>query len=146
MKACCPPGIDNNYSVAWDSGIAVPRGLCVGEVPSKLSGTIMFLAIAKAMCLSDTLPVDSSWRSHFTSDLGRWQILFEQDADTLSNFRAAVSSVWSVDISASEHVRSPDSDSMAMFQGLAVSLASSAQRSLGFRGSCEHGLIDSQER
>lgn len=54
-------GFDADYSKAWNSGTNVIRSLLAGNLPSPLNDTIMFLAIAKAMCLSGSAPALSTW-------------------------------------------------------------------------------------
>ena len=138
-------GFDADYSNAWSSGINVMRNLYAGKLPSSLNDTIMFLAIAKAMCLSGSAPALSTWDSDFASDLGRWQILFKSDVDSLLDFREAVSSIWGIRLEHLSHVNSPDSETLSSFQELGVSLADDAELSLDLRG-LDDGLIASQER
>ena len=137
-------GFDADYSTAWSSGINVMRNLHAGKLPSSLNDTIMFLAIAKAMCLSGSAPALSTWYSDFASDIGRWQILFKSDIDSLLDFREAVSSIWGIRLEHLTHVNSPDSETLASFQELAVSLADDAELSFGLRG-LDDGLIASQD-
>ena len=138
-------GFDADYSKAWSSGINVMRNLYAGKLPSSLSDTIMFLAIAKAMCLSGSAPTLSNWDSDFASDMGRWQILFKSDVDSLLDFREAVSSIWGIRLEHLTYVNSPDSETLASFQELAVSLADEAELSFGL-GGLDDGLIASQKR
>ena len=137
-------GFDDDYSKAWTSGINVMRYLHAGKVPSSLNDTIMFLAIAKAMCLSGSAPTLSTWHSDFTSDVGRWQMLFSSEDGSLLAFQEAVSSIWGIQLEQLSHVNSPDSETLASFQELAVTLANDAELSFGLQGH-DYGLIASQK-
>ena len=138
-------GFDADYSKAWSSGTNFMRNLLAGKLSSSLNDTIMFLAIARAMCLSGSAPVLSTWYSDFASDVGRWQMLFKSENGDLLAFQEAVSSVWGISIEQLKHVNSPDSEALASFQELAVILADNAELSLGLREH-DHGLIASQKR
>ena len=138
------PGFDADYKKAWKSGINVMRTLLAGKLPSSLNDTIMFLAIAKAMCLSALTLGLSMSQSDFASDIGRWQILFESENGNLLNFQEAVSSIWGIRLEHLSHVNSPDSETLAYFQELAVCLADDAELYFGL-GEHDCGLIASQE-
>ena len=138
-------GIDVDYSKAWKSGTNVMRNLLAGKHPSSLNDTIMFLAIAKAMYLSGSAPALSTWHSDFASDVGRWQMLFKSENGRLIAFQEAVSSIWGIHLEHLDSVKSPDSETLASFQELAVSLADDAELSFGLREH-DYGLIASQKR
>ena len=138
-------GFDTDHKTAWKSGINVMRNLLAGKIPSSLNDTTMFLAIAKAMCLSGSGQALSKWRSDFFSDLGRWQMLFKSEDGSLLDFKEAVSSIWGIHVEHLNHVQSPDSETLASFQELAVSLADDAELSFGLRVH-DYGLISSQMR
>ena len=138
-------GFDADYSKAWNSGTAVMRKLCAGKLPQSLNETIMFLAVAKAICLSGSVPALHVWHSHFASDLARWQTLFEETDSSLSAFQQAVSSIWGIQLDKLDHVGTPDSETLTYFHELAISFADGANLSLNLR---EHdqGLLASQSR
>ena len=138
-------GFDTDYSKAWNAGLNVMRNLHAGKLPSSLNDTIMFLAIAKAMCLSGSAPALSKWHSDFASDVGRWQMLFKSEDGSLAAFQEAVSGIWGIHVEHLNHVKSPDSETLASFQELAVSLADDAELSFGLREH-DYGLIASQKR
>ena len=144
-RACWGVGFDTDYRKAWNSGTNVMRNLLAGKSPSSLNDTIMFLAIAKAMCLSGSAPALLTWYSDFASDVGRWQMLFKSEDGSLAAFQEAVSRIWGIHSEHLNHVKSPDSDTMASFQELAVSLADDAELSFGLRVH-DYGLIASQKR
>ena len=121
------------------------RALLAGKLPSSLNDTIMFLAIAKAMCLSaPTLGLSMS-QSDFASDIGRWQMLFKSEDGSLIAFQEAVFSIWGTSLEQTNHVNSRDSETLAFFQELAVSLADDAELYFGLREH-DYGLTASQER
>ena len=138
-------GFDADYSKAWSSGTNVMRNLLAGKLSSCLYDTIMFLAIARAMCLSGSAPVLSTWYSDFALDVGRWQMLFKSENGDLLAFQEAASSIWGISIEQLKRVNSPDSEALASFQELAVILADNAELSFGLREH-DHGLIASQKR
>ncbi len=138
-------GFDTDYSKAWDSGTAVMRRLCTGKLPQSLNETIMFLAVAKAICLSGSVPVLHAWHSDFASDLARWQTLFKETDGSLSAFQQAVSSIWGIHLDKLDHVDSPDSETLAYFHELAMRLADGADLSFGLRED-DHGLLASQSQ
>ena len=138
-------GFDADYTEAWNSGTNVMRDLLAGKHPSSLNDTIMFLAIAKAMYLSGSAPALSTWHSDFASDVGRWQMLFKSDTGKLLAFQEAVNSIWGIRLEHLNNVKSPDSETLASFQELAVSLADDAELSFGLRKH-DYGLIASQNR
>lgn len=74
--------------------------------PSNINDTVMFLAIARAM--SVTLDVDgcSEYRSRFSSDLSRWQILFT--GQSLEDFSHTVKYIWRVTTLDSGRSNTPD--------------------------------------
>ena len=138
-------GFDTDCSKAWNAGTNVMRNLLAGKLPSSLTDTIMFLAIAKAMYLSGSAPALSNRHSDFASDVGRWQMLFKSEDGSLAAFQEAVSSIWGIHVGHLSHVKSPDSETLASFQELAVSLADDAEISFGLREH-DYGLIASQKR
>ena len=138
-------GFDVDYSKAWKSGTNVMRNLLAGKHPSSLNSTIMFLAIAKAMYLSGSAPALSTWHSDFASDLGRWQMLFKSENSGLIAFQQAISSIWGIHLEHLDSVKSPDSETLASFHELALSLADDAELSFGLREN-DYGLIASQVR
>lgn len=137
--------IDASYSKAWMSGTNVMRNLHAGKLPSPVIDTIMFLAVAKAMYLSGSAPALSTWNSDFVSDVGRYQILFKSDLDKLVSFQLAVGSIWGVRLEHLSSVNSPDSETLASFQELAISLADDAELFFGLQNH-DDGLIASQQR
>ena len=138
-------GFDADYSKAWNSGTAVMRKLCAGKLPQSLNEIIMFLAVAKAICLSGSVPMLRVWHSHFASDLARWQTLFEETDGSLSAFQQAVSSIWGIQLDKLDHVGTPDSETLTYFHELATSLADSTDLYLNLRDR-EKRLLASQSR
>ena len=136
-------GFDADYSKAWNSGTDVMRKLCAGKLPQSINETIMFLAVAKAICLSGSVPELHVWHSQFASDLARWQTLFEETDSSLSAFQQAVSSIWGIQLDKLDHVGTPDSETLTYFHELAICLADGANLSLNLpeRG---RGLLASQ--
>ena len=136
-------GFDADHEKAWKTGMNVMRALLAGKLPSSLNDTIMFLAIAKAMCLSAPTLGPSMSQSDFASDIGRWQMLFKEGNQIA--FQEAVFSIWGIPLEQLNHVNSPDSETLAFFQELAVSLADDAELYFGLREH-DYGLTASQER
>jgi hypothetical protein len=109
------------------------RGLCKGKMHqlSNINDTVMFLAIARAM--SVTLDVDgcSEYRSRFSSDLSRWQILIT--GQSLEDSSHTVKYIWRVTLD-SERSNTADQAALGSLQELAVRIVSRADV-------CLHGLL-----
>lgn len=138
-------GFEHDYLKAWDRGIYVMRGLCRGEPPSSLRDTILFLEVARAMCLSKTNSDRSDFNLEFAADLGRWQVLFDSK-ESLSTFQTAVRDIWGISAEELSRVQTPDARSLEFFHELATSLVSSVEVSLDLQIERARGLLLSQQQ
>ena len=138
-------GFEHDYLKAWDRGIYVMRGLCRGEPPSSLRDTILFLEVARAMCLSKTDSDRSNFNLEFAADLGRWQVLFDSK-ESLSTFQTAVRDIWGINAEELSRVQTPDARSLEFFHELATSLVSSVEVSLDLQIERARGLLLSQQQ
>ena len=138
-------GFEHDYLKAWDRGIYVMRGLCRGEPPSSLRDTILFLEVARAMCLSKIDSDRSNFNSEFAADLGRWQVLFDSK-ESLSTFQTAVRDIWGISAEELSRVQTPDVRSLEFFHDLATSLVSSVEVSPDLQIERARGLLLSQQQ
>lgn len=136
---------DPNYSKGWSRGLAVLRGLCREQVPSTLYDTLMFLALARAICISRGAKGDSDYHPKFIADLGRWQVLFSTEDGSLSAYQKAVRDIWRASDEDLERAHTTDSTSLIYFREIAMSLVSGLHPSLNNNVDNGNGLLASQE-
>ena len=136
-------GFFRNYSFAWRRGMATMRAFRRGEATSDLNSAIWFLAIAKAMLVTD-IRSPADWQVQFMSDLDRYQRLFSNGK--LAVFRSAVRNIWGANLKYPSRDESVDRTTLEYFQELAGSLLHSSQSPLSHRENSDYGLIKSQRR
>ncbi|PGH05597.1 hypothetical protein AJ79_06764 [Helicocarpus griseus UAMH5409] len=76
-------GIEDNWKVAWKTGIRCLRRLCSGLGPTTINETIMFFAVSRAMsrCLKLW---DLDHQESFADDVVRWQLCFSGNFSLLA--------------------------------------------------------------
>ena len=147
---------------AFGEGISVLRGLCKGQLPSTVNETIWFLAIAKSMSFATSnvsprnyeqsqilLRLDERARRcntlDFSEDLGRWQMVFENDWRSLAQFRIAIASVWHVDLHDTRVLR-PDPSTLKEFCDLAYGILQNLDDSFDDSSHGSGRLLANQEQ
>ena len=130
---------------AFKKGIGVLRGLCRGQIPSTVSETVCFLAIARAMSIAtNELSNLACNMFDFERDLGRWQMLFKMEDGTLPAFRNAVAGIWNVILDGTQ-VQHPDPSTLMIFCDLAFSIVQQVDNCFDL-GSCSSSRLLSSQK
>ncbi|KAI0170998.1 hypothetical protein BJ166DRAFT_517507 [Pestalotiopsis sp. NC0098] len=91
-----PYFVDMGAQRAWAESLTILQGLCSGRAPRSAKDILLFSLLAKAM--SHVLDNTTQLSSEVVKDLGRWQVLLEEDIRERQALRRAVKTVWKVDI------------------------------------------------
>ncbi len=130
---------------AFKKGIGVLRGLCKGQIPSTVSETICFLAIARAMSIAtNELSSFACNMLDFERDLGRWQMLFKMEDGTLPAFRNAVAGIWNVILDGTQ-VQHPDPSTLMKFCDLAFGIVQHVDNFFDL-SSCSSSRLSSSQK
>ena len=147
---------------AFGQGISVLRGLCKGQLPSTVNETVWFLAIAKAMSFATSNISPRNYEHSqtllrlgkrprrcstldFSEDLGRWQMVFENDRRSLAQFRNAIASIWHVNLDLIPILR-PDPSILKEFCDLAYGILQILDDSFDDSSHGSGRLLASQEQ
>ena len=139
------PGRFRNYGEAWTAGIGTLRGLCRGDAPRDVYGTVAFLSIARAIVETLHDKKNCNYIEEFERDLDRWEALFKDRAD-LEAYKDAMKSMWDVVFDEYSSNQREDVEALLRFQELASTLVSYANDVLDFNAFDDGGLEHSQQR
>jgi hypothetical protein len=122
------------------------RGLCNKILPRDLNETLLFLGLARAMSyIINSRDVRDS-QAEFVEDLGRWQLLFNENDGGQLAFREAVKAIWGVDISTFGHKLIPSGETLEQFQNMALNLVARADETYRCQVVNHLGLLATQAR
>ena len=137
--------IEECFKDAWRIGIRALRNLCKGIPPRTVTDTIMFLAVARAMsrCIQTQ---DPDYQENFLQDIGRWQLVFNSEDGSLSEFKIAAFYIWGIRLEDCESLSMADSDTTRSLQDMAKELCCRATSVLGLGDVVQDGFLATKQR